>query len=74
MCVHLFGAVSLPSCANFAFKQTAEDNVYRNEVAKIFKNEFYVDDLLKSTATTKAVLKLIPNVTKMSAAGGFRST
>jgi hypothetical protein len=26
MTVHLFGAVSSPSCANFALKQTAEDN------------------------------------------------
>ena len=50
MCVHLFGAVSSPSCANFALKQTVEDNakVYGNEAAEIVKHDFYVDDLLKS--------------------------
>lgn len=26
MLVHLFGAVSSPSCANYALKKTAEDN------------------------------------------------
>ena len=76
MCVHLFGAVSSPSCANFALKQTAEDNakVYGNEAAEVVKHDFYVDDLLKSTPTTEAALELIPKVTKMCAAGGFRLT
>ena len=76
MCVHLFGAVSLPSCANFALKQTAEDNakVYGNEAAEVVKHDFYVDDLLKSTPTTEAAVELIPKVTKMCAAGGFRLT
>jgi len=30
MCVHLFGAVSSPSCANFALRQTVPDNDCKN--------------------------------------------
>jgi len=47
MCVHLFGAISSPSCANFALRQAAIDNTSRFgiETADILKNDFYVDDL-----------------------------
>ncbi|KAJ8398398.1 hypothetical protein AAFF_G00426530 [Aldrovandia affinis] len=49
MNVHLFGAVSSPSIANFALKQTAYDNTdkYSMEVLDIIKHGFYVDDCLK---------------------------
>ena len=76
MCVHLFGAVSSPSCVNFALRQTAEDNVkiYGNEASETIHRNFYVDDLLKSTAAQKHALDLSPKLTKMCAAGGFRLT
>ena len=46
MTVHLFGATSSPSCANFALKQTANDfeREYGEEVANFIRNDFYVDD------------------------------
>ena len=31
MCVHLFGAVSSPSCTNFALRQTVVDNNYQEQ-------------------------------------------
>ena len=76
MCVHLFGAVSSPSCVNFALKQTAEDNekIYGTEASETIHRNFYVDDLLKSTATQKFALDLITKLTRMCAAGGFRLT
>jgi len=76
MCVHLFGAVSSPSCVNFALKQTAEDNakICGTEASETIYRNFYVDDLLKSTATQKFALDLIPKLRKMCAAGGFKLT
>ena len=77
MCIHLFGAVSSPSCVNFALKQTADDNakIYGTEASETISMwNFYVDNLLKSTATQKFALDLIPKLTKMCAAGGFRLT
>ena len=53
MLVHLFGAVSSPSCANYALKETATDNKhkYEKEVIDTVNRDFCVDDLLKSVPT-----------------------
>ncbi|XP_035983633.1 uncharacterized protein LOC118557555 [Fundulus heteroclitus] len=53
MTVHLFGAVSSPSCANYALRRTAEDNAqqFPAEVVSTIKHNFYVDDCLKSLPT-----------------------
>ncbi|XP_035989441.1 uncharacterized protein LOC118561455 [Fundulus heteroclitus] len=53
MTVHLFGAVSSPSCANYALRRTAEDNAqqFPVEVVSTIKHNFYVDDCLKSLPT-----------------------
>ena len=52
MCVHLFGAVSSPSCANFALRKAAVENSTTSEESKtaILRNT-YVDNLLKSCDT-----------------------
>lgn len=46
--VHLFGAVSSPSCENFTLQKTAEDNCekYDEEVIETVMSNFYVDDCL----------------------------
>ena len=43
--VHLFGAVSSPSCANFALKRTAKDKEgdYSTEVLNTIRHNFYVE-------------------------------
>ena len=46
MTVHLFGATSSPSCANFALRKTAKDNATESNsqaVETVLKN-FYVDE------------------------------
>ena len=50
MNVHIFGAVSSPSCSNFALRQAANDfeSKYGAEAAYALRKNFYVDDLLKS--------------------------
>ena len=74
MQVHLFGATSSPFCAIFALHQTAEDdlNEFEEEVIATVKDNFYIDDLLKSVPTVEKALKLIPQVTNLLSKGGFR--
>ena len=50
MMVHLFGGIWSPICATFALQKTAEDNKthFKGSIISTVKNNFYVDDLLKS--------------------------
>ena len=67
MTVHLFGATSSPSCANFALKQTANDfeGEYSEQAANFMRNDFYVDDGLKSVDTAASAVELVKNVKAM---------
>ena len=73
MTVHLFGATSSPSCANFALKQTANDfeGEYGEQAAEFIRKDFYVDDGLKSVPTTASAVELVKKVKAMSHQGGF---
>ena len=61
MTVHLFGATSSPGCTNFALKSTAND--YKNEfgpaAANFLRNDFYVDDGLKSVPSVSEAVELV---------------
>ncbi|PIK55915.1 hypothetical protein BSL78_07185 [Apostichopus japonicus] len=48
MMVHLFGAVSSPSCANYALHKTADDfgDGFDKRTVEAVKENFYVDDML----------------------------
>ena len=50
MTVHLFGAVSSPSCVNFAVRKNAEDHKHEfpTDVISTVLKDVYVDDCLKS--------------------------
>lgn len=76
MTVHLFGAVSSPSCATFALLKTADDNRndYPAEVINTVKNNFYVDDCLKSVDTEDQAMSLYRGLTEVCAKGGFKLT
>ncbi|KAK7906758.1 hypothetical protein WMY93_015370 [Mugilogobius chulae] len=73
MSVHLFGAVSSPSCSNYALRRTADDNAleFSEDVINTVKENFYVDDCLKSTATEEEATKLIHGLTALCEKGGF---
>ena len=76
MTVHIFGAVSSPSCANYTLKKVAEDqanNFYTNVIETI-KRTFYVDDCLKSVATTEEAVILARELRATCAMGGFHLT
>ena len=74
MTVHLFGATSSPGCANLALRTAADDgaNDLGIEAAKFIKENFYVDDGLKSVPTVPQAIELIKNGTEMCRRGGFR--
>ena len=73
MTVHVFGATSSPSCANYALRRTAEDNAkaFGPEVESTIRNNFYVDDCLKSVATEQEATTLVRNLRQACAKGGF---
>lgn len=65
MTVHLFGAVSSPSIANFALRKTALDNAnnFPPEVTSTIMKNIYVNDCLKSVPTEQEAVELISNLT-----------
>lgn len=73
MIVHIFGAVSPPSCATFALLKTAEDNQneYPAEVVDTVRQNFYVDDCLKSVSSVEQAAWLYRNLKGMCSKGGF---
>ncbi|CAH1277471.1 TRAF3 [Branchiostoma lanceolatum] len=76
MTVHVFGATSSPSCANYALKRIAEDfkGQYNEEVLNALKEDFYVDDLLKAMPTDKQGQCFANEMREACATGGFRLT
>ena len=73
MNVHLFGATSSPSCANYALQKTAEDNIeyYSEDACQTIKKNFYVDDLLKSDNDELNLIKNALEVKDLCHKGGF---
>ena len=76
MTVHLFGAVSSPSCSNYALKETANryEDVYGILVADTIRKNFYVDDCLRSVGTKEFAIQLIDALRKNCNDGGFHLT
>ena len=76
MLVHLFGATSSPSCANFALRRTADDNEndFDSMIVDTVKKNFYVDDCLKSVRKDEEAVALIYGLMKLVGRGGFHLT
>ena len=74
--VHVFGGASSPSCSIYALQKTAADNEtkYRAEVLETLRNNFFVDDMLKSVSNEETAIKLMQGVRKICADGGFHLT
>ena len=73
MTMHLFGATSSHGCANFALKSTANDHEgeFGSAAADFLRDDFYVDDGLKSVETAVEAVELINNAREMCRKGGF---
>ena len=56
---HVFGAKSLPTCANYALLQVAKDNAKEDEnLVKAVQRNFYMDDFLKSVRTPQEAIEI----------------
>ena len=73
MTMHLFGAVSSPSCANFALKKTAADNWadFNSKAVRTVEQNFYVDDCLKSVDSEEDAIQLSSGLSQLLKRGGF---
>ena len=75
MCVHLFGAISSPSCANFALHQAVGDNRSGDPIVyDVINSNFYVDDMLRSEDTPEVAIQTIASVTGACERAGFNLT
>lgn len=76
MAVHLFGATSSPSCANYALRRTAQDNSIKAsaEAVDTILNNFYIDDCLKSVKHAAQAIALYKDLKAMCASGEFNLT
>ena len=72
MNVHLFGAVSSPSCAIFGLQQLARDYAEEYPDAAAFVlNNFYVDDGLISVSTPDEAIRLMEDATSLTSKGNL---
>ena len=76
MLVHLCGAISSPASANFALRQTADDNknCFPTEVINTVFRNFYVDDCLKSFPAENGTIAHVNHLQALLSRGGFRLT
>lgn len=70
--VHVFGAKSSGSCANFALRQCASES--NSAVGYTILNSFYVDDMMASVDTEIQAIDLIKGVSNNLSARGFNLT
>jgi hypothetical protein len=76
MLVHLFGATSSPSCANFAHHKNIEDNAndFDPSITDIVKENFYIDDCLKSVPDEQKGVEVASKLQELLSRGGFHLT
>ncbi|KAA0187411.1 hypothetical protein HAZT_HAZT011705 [Hyalella azteca] len=72
--VHVFGAVSSPSVANFALRKVNEDHDMSDQCKAAINENFYVDDLLLSTNDASEAEILLRQVREALGKGGFHLT
>ena len=72
--VHVFGAVSSPSVAQYALKETAKPEHLSNATSSSIRNNFSVDDLLKSFINKEAAAREVPQLMEALEHRGFTLT
>ena len=72
MAVHLFGAISSPSCAICGLQKLASDHASQfPKAARFVKENFYVDDGLASVGTPEEAIQLIKDAKTMLSNGNL---
>jgi len=72
--VHVFGAKSSPSCANFALRSVPRFVSVTETVSDTIHGAFYVDDLMKSVRSEDRAVDLLSDVRDALAVCGFNLT
>ena len=69
---HVFGAKSSPTCANYALKRVGLDNEKEYPIAaKAIRNNFYMDDFLKSVETPEEAIENFNQLQPLLSQHGF---
>ena len=72
---HIFGAKSLPTCANYALQQVAKDNTHESpQITKLIRRNFCMDDFVKSVPSAEQAIEIFNILQAMLARGGFHLT
>ena len=76
MCVYIFGDVFSGVCSNYTLRRTAieNENKYGEDAGETLKNNFYIDDMLKSKQNEDKAITLIKDVKLMCQEGSFYLT
>ena len=78
MTVSVFGMKCSPAIASYVLRKTAEDHydgtLLSAAAVLAVKQNFYMDDLLRSESDVETAVKLQREVTRLVARGGFRLT
>ena len=74
MLVHILGAKSSPTCANFALKQTAAEfgHLFEPNMSEIVNKRFYVDECLVSLPSVAEAVTAQTQLCDMLSKQGFR--
>ena len=72
---HIFGARDSPTCANFALRKTATDNMSKYpEATSVVNEKFYMDDYLDSFENVTHAIKFSRDLVSSLKLGGFNLT
>ena len=72
---HIFGAWDSPTCANFALRKTATDNMSTYpEATSVVNEKFYMDDYLDSFKNVTHAIKISRDLVSLIKLGGFNLT
>ena len=73
--LHVFGAKSSPTCANYALHQVAKDNAINDEsLVETVQQNFYMHDFLKSVRTPQEAIEIYQKNRDVLIKGGFNLT
>jgi len=74
--VHPFGAISSPSCANYALRRTALDNMgsFGQNVVDAVLHNFYVEDCIDGEKNDSLILPKMMDLKQLLSCGGFNLT
>ena len=74
MTSHVFGGVWSGSSSTYALRRTCQDNDVSDLVSDVITRSFYVDDLLRSSASLSEAREVIVDTRRVLNMGGFNLT